>query len=74
MLKERLAKLLTVKSLVTIILTILFAVLAIKGVIGAPQVVTIYTIVIGFYFGTQTEKLNRTGQSNNATDNSDTAN
>lgn len=73
MLKERLAKLLTVKSLVTIILTILFAVLAIKGGIGASQVVTIYTIVIGFYFGTQTEKLKSTGESN-ATDNTDTAN
>jgi hypothetical protein len=53
--KERLNKLLTVKSLVTLILTVLFTVVALKG--NIPQeVMTIFTTVIAFYFGTQAKK------------------
>lgn len=53
--KERLTKLLTVKSIVTIILTVLFVVVALKG--NIPQeVMTIFTTVIAFYFGTQATK------------------
>ena len=53
--KERLTKLLTVKSIVTIILTILFVIVALKG--NIPQeVMTIFTTVIAFYFGTQATK------------------
>lgn len=52
---ERLQKLLTVKSIVTIILTVLFVVVALKE--NIPQeVMTIYTTVIAFYFGTQATK------------------
>lgn len=54
--KERLSKLLTVKSLVTIALTFVFCVLAIRGTISGQEFLTIFTIVIGFYFGTQHEK------------------
>lgn len=53
--KERLQKLLTVKSIVTIILTILFTILAVKGTIP-QEVMTIFTTVIAFYFGTQATK------------------
>lgn len=53
---ERLQKLLTVKSIVTIVLTILFAVLAVKGTINSQEVMTIFTVVISFYFGTQAKK------------------
>ena len=56
--KERLNKLLTVKSIVTIILTIVFAYLAIIGKIGNTEYLTIFTTIIGFYFGTQAEKNN----------------
>jgi hypothetical protein len=59
--KERLNKLLTVKSIVTIALTIVFAYLSIIGRIGATEYLTIFTIVIGFYFGTQAEKNNNKG-------------
>lgn len=53
--KERFAKLISVKSFVTIILTLLFVVVAFKG--NIPQeVMTIYTTVIAFYFGTQATK------------------
>lgn len=53
--KERLSKLLTVKSIVTIALTGLFIGVAAFG--DVPQeVMTIYTTVIAFYFGTQAAK------------------
>lgn len=51
--KEKLSNLIDVKSIVTIALTILFIVLAIKGVIDSNAVVTIFTTVIAFYFGTK---------------------
>ena len=55
MLKERLTKLLTVKSIVTVILTFVFAYLSIRGSID-KDFLTIYTVIIGFYFGTQATK------------------
>lgn len=57
--KERLSKLLTVKSIVTILLTALFFILAIRGSIGSQEVMTIFTTVIAFYFGSQFEKKNK---------------
>lgn len=54
--KEQITKLLSVKSLVTLILTVLFFCLAIQGALKASDVLTIYTVVISFYFGTQHEK------------------
>jgi mannose/fructose/N-acetylgalactosamine-specific phosphotransferase system component IID len=54
--KEYLVKLLKVKSVVTIVLTAVFAYLAITGEITGEQFIVIFTTVIAFYFGTQTEK------------------
>ena len=54
--KEKLIKLINVKSIVTILLTILFFILSIKEIIDSNAVITIYTTVIAFYFGTQVEK------------------
>lgn len=54
--KERLAKLLTIKSIVTLLFTVLVGILALKNVISGQEVLTIYTMIIGFYFGTQHEK------------------
>ena len=54
--KERLTKLLTVKSIVTIISTVVFSYLAIVGNITPEQFMTVFTMIIGFYFGTQHEK------------------
>lgn len=51
--KKRLGNLLAVKSLVTITLTVVFAVLALRGDISGTEFLTIFTVVIGFYFGTQ---------------------
>ena len=55
-LMKRLANLLTVKSIVTVALTAVFSVLALKEVISGTEFLTIFTVVIGFYFGTQRAK------------------
>lgn len=53
---QRLARLLSVKSIVTLILTSVFAYLSITGIIVAEQFQTIFTVIISFYFGTQAKK------------------
>lgn len=52
----QLKKLIDVKSIVTLILTLLFFILACFQVIDGKSVMTIYTTVIAFYFGTQYQK------------------
>jgi mannose/fructose/N-acetylgalactosamine-specific phosphotransferase system component IID len=54
--KEKFAKLIDVKSIVTIILTAVFSYLAVKGEITGEQFLMIFTTVIAFYFGTQYQK------------------
>lgn len=54
--QNRIANLLTVKSIVTVVLTAVFSVLALRGTISGTEFLTIFTVVISFYFGTQTEK------------------
>ena len=51
--KKRLGNLLAVKSLVTITLTGVFSGLALRETISGSEFLTIVTVVIGFYFGTQ---------------------
>ena len=52
LLTQRLASLLTVKSLVTVILTAVFAAMAGTGRVTTEQFLTVFTVVIAFYFGT----------------------
>lgn len=54
--KDRLAKLIDVKSIITLLITSIFCYLAVVGVITAELFMTIFTVIIGFYFGTQSEK------------------
>lgn len=56
LLKKRLSNLLAIKSIVTITLTAVFSVLALRGTISGTEFLTIFTVVIGFYFGTQRSK------------------
>lgn len=58
--KNTLAKLCTVKSIVTLILTAVFAYMSIVGRIGPDLYMTIYTVIIAFYFGTQYERKRTT--------------
>lgn len=53
---KRLGNLLSVKSLVTLTLTVVFAVMALKGQIS-QDFMTVYAVVIAFYFGTQSQKV-----------------
>ena len=58
--KKRLANLLTVKSIVTIILTVVFAYLSVMGQVSTDQFLTVFTVVIAFYFGTQAGRSGET--------------
>ena len=56
LMKKRLANLLSVKSLVTLCLTVVFAYMAVTGQIS-QDFMTIYAVIIAFYFGTQSQKV-----------------
>ena len=56
LMKKRLANLLSVKSLVTLCLTVVFAYMAVAGEIS-QDFMTIYAVIIAFYFGTQSQKV-----------------
>jgi len=55
-LKKRLANLVSVKSVVTLVLTIVFAYMAMTERIS-QDFMTIYAVIIAFYFGTQSQKV-----------------
>ena len=54
--KDKFVKLLSVKSIVTLMLTTVFAYMCIAQKISEQQFMMIFTVVISFYFGTQHEK------------------
>lgn len=53
---KQLQKLVDVKSIVTLILTVTFVVLAVKGVVSGDKFFEIFIMIISFYFGTQYQK------------------
>ena len=53
---KRLASLCSVKSIVTLVLTGVFAYLSIMKMIS-QEFMMVYTVIIAFYFGTQSQKL-----------------
>ena len=56
LIKKRCANLLSVKSLVTLCLILVFAYMAVTGQIS-QDFMTIYAVIIAFYFGTQSQKV-----------------
>ena len=68
--KERLAKLINVKSIITILLAIVFSYLSISGDIQPDQFISIFTVVISFYFGVVSEKKDDSNNKDNSKDNS----
>ena len=55
--KEKIAnRLLSVKSIVTLLLTLAFTYMSVTGTITAEQFMTVFVTVIAFYFGTQAKK------------------
>jgi hypothetical protein len=56
--KENIAKLIKVKTIVTMVVIAIFAVLALRGEIDPEQVMLVVSTVIAFYFGSVAEKKN----------------
>ncbi len=50
---KRIGNLITVKTIVTIMITIVFCILAVKEYISSDVFVTVFSTIIAFYFGTQ---------------------
>lgn len=52
----RISNLLSVKTIITTILSIVFAILALRGELEAKDVMAVFLMVVSFYFGTQQAK------------------
>ncbi len=57
---KSLANLIKVKTIVTFAVVSVFAVLALRGDIGADNTMIIVSMVVSFYFGTQHERSEKT--------------
>lgn len=53
---KRIAKLIDVKSIISLTTTFVFCYLAFSKFLSAEVFISVYSIIIGFYFGTQYEK------------------
>lgn len=53
---KKIAKLIDVKSIISLSLTFVFCYLALGNLVPIEIFISVYSIVIGFYFGTQYEK------------------
>ena len=53
---ENLANLIKVKTIITLVVASVFAILAIRGTISPDNAMVIISMVVSFYFGTQHEK------------------
>lgn len=61
LLKKRLANLLCIKSIVTVMLTAVFSYMTVMGRVSSDQFLTVFVVVVSFYFGTQTQKNDTAG-------------
>lgn len=57
--KDKIAKLIDVKSIVTLLTTLAFVILCVLHRDIPQNFMTIYTVIISFYFGTQSQKYAR---------------
>lgn len=57
-LREKLTKLINVKSIITILLALVFCILCLTHVIDANEFMKVFMVIITFYFSSQTEKNN----------------
>ncbi|MCR6516337.1 MAG: hypothetical protein ACRC1T_17015 [Clostridium chrysemydis] len=48
---DLITKLLSIKRIIAFVLTIVFSILAIKGEVKSTEFITIFSMVIAFYFG-----------------------
>ncbi len=70
---KKIAKLIDVKSIVTFILTGVFAYLSVTGVVNGEQFLSVFIMIISFYFGTQAAKkeANEEGKEGGGNENND---
>lgn len=54
--KDKLAKLINVKSIMTLVMVCVFAYLSVSNRLTGEQFLGIFTVVVAFYFGTQAKK------------------
>ena len=54
--KSKLTKLIDVKSIMTLMLTLVFCILALRAGVLTAEFLSIFTMIVGFYFGTQSAK------------------
>ena len=64
MIVERIGKLIDVKSLVTLGCAACFINLSLEGKEPSSEFLTIFTMIIGFYFGTKKNKNNNESETN----------
>ena len=57
---KRIAKLIDVKSIISIATTFVFCYLALRRYLSEQVFISVYSIIIGFYFGTQYSKVKTT--------------
>lgn len=62
---KKLAKLIDVKSIVTFVLTGVFAYLSVTGVVNGEQFLSVFIMIISFYFGTQAGKREKEEEKEN---------
>ena len=62
---KRITNLLCIKSIVTLVLTAVFAYLSITGFVSPTEFVAIFIVVINFYFETQRNKKENTTNTEN---------
>ena len=53
---SKITKLIDVKSIMTLILTVAFVMLVSDEKVDGQQFMSVFTMVVGFYFGTQSKK------------------
>ena len=58
--RKRIAKLIDVKSIMTLLLTVVFCLLSAFDKISAEKFMTVYTVVISFFFGVKSGKNDTT--------------
>ena len=56
---KNLAALIKVKTIVTMVVIVIFAALSLRGDITSDNVMIVVSTVIAFYFGTQAERKNQ---------------
>lgn len=55
---QKICKLIDVKSIITIYLTVIFGYLSATGQVSVEQFLAVFTVIISFYFGVQYQKNN----------------